>query len=172
MKIEYWTALEEVFAEVLAEKSLPFSAFGSEDGSGAERKAHAYGRKASPLRHHWLLLVPHATCDAFTIELGWSSLPEPPSPGAQQAPVAPRHAARLDNYLCRLGRLLDDTPRSDSWWWVENRFSKPERQVSAFLTQAQPRLSHVLARNRVREPALEALSQVEQFGLPFLERHK
>ena len=116
--------------------------------------------------HCWIVLSPSKkNYDEFTILIGWSKRGRYPElsmvPCAEQ-PKPDRNEFANEEYLTRLPYLWT----SEDKWWVVEKFRAP-RSVTEIEASLRP-LAAAEAKEAVAPLVHDAISKIEEFGLPYL----
>jgi len=100
--------------------------------------------------------------DKFTVEVGWSRLRRFP-----QLPVRvgdPRDTSGNEEFLCRLGQLVDG---KDRWWTLRGDLPLTVEE----LAEAMKPIASEQAAATVRPLVADAIALLRDHGLPFVREH-
>lgn len=167
MRKEYRKAVRAAFTEGLAEAAPGFERvrvsspllFGGETVFRWSPRGGVVG---------WLLVVPDAKRQAFTVEVGWSSSDRFPEFGMRPSvmlgagdpwPVEPAEG------FVRLGGLANGT---DRWWELPDPAMERLGDVEALAASLEP-VGDVAAARDAAAPVADALAHVTRYAVPFLE---
>jgi hypothetical protein len=169
MRKEYGAALRELFTEGLAHACPQFTLVKKHSALAGFPGERAYCWRISETIFLWVVLIPDGKREAFFVELGWSKKGRFPQLTMRPSLARPPDAGSEEEYLCRLGELS----RGNDFGWVveELRLGATQQEMMAYIAaQTQP-ISPEVARARILPRVEEALRELVQHGLSFLNRH-
>lgn len=127
----------------------------------------AYRWQATDRLHCWIVLSPSKKdYDEFTVLIGWSRqgrYPELSMVPCAEHPTPNRGEFAREEYLTRLPYLWGNEDR----WWVVKEFRAPQ-SVADLEASVQP-IPASEAREAVAPLVKDAISKIEETGLPYLE---
>ena len=171
MRKELGKALRETFSKSLRERLPRFRE------AAIKSMYLGPGERVFEWRHSdairlFVILVPHQKgAEAFTVELGWSTLGRFPELGVRPSMHRPRHGADLQEpeYVCRLGELARG---GDYWWAIRDSTLPPPISVEDTLASLKRGLEPMApeqARELVLPVVTDALESLQGHGMPYLE---
>ncbi len=167
MRKEYSAALRILFKQELTKLSLAWKPFSEPIGCSYPGERLFYADPPEVPARVWCSVVPHPRFDRFFVEIGWSK--DHQFPEVQSRPSHFHPATATGNVTDCMIRLSDLVPsRSDDW--IVEQFRMPttiEEAQANLLEEMRPR-SKQEAAERVTPPVLQAISDLQQFGYPFL----
>lgn len=169
MRKEYGSALRELFTEQLSHVCPDFALVKKYAALVRSPGEQAYCCQVSDRLFLWIVLITDQNREAFFIELGWSRHGRFPQLTMRPSFTLPRHAELEDEYLCRLGSLSGG---KDFGWVVEElSLEATQEQMMAYILNQTKPLSKEVARSRVIPHIEDALRDLVDYGLPFLNKH-
>ena len=161
MRAQYGQLLRKIFAAEVKASLARFEPASLAPGtlSAGER---AFVSSSNGQTHSWVVLVPSAKDDEFTVEIGWSKCGRFPELSARPWPIAPLPSPEVAECMCRIGLIAGI---GDCWWHVD-RFMRTA-QGKEILSQLSGALQSDPA-TRLLVCARAAIGLVASHGVPFL----
>ncbi len=166
MRTEYGKALRALFAKQM-KQTVPHFEEAKVSSMYFWPGDRAYRWQATGQLHCWIVLSPSKKdYDEFTVLIGWSKRGRYPEldmvPCAEQ-PTPGQDEFSREEYFTRLPSLWTDEDR----WWVVKEFRAPQ-SVADIEASLKP-VSAAEATRTVEPLVRDAISKIQEFGLPYLK---